>query len=112
MKLPNPERAVVEREKIVGYLLNAAHPDNGGKAQFFDQLGFRRNEWETLASALRAIAVEAEVAQSLRSPHGQKYVILGQIESPAGKSTMVKTIGIADSGLEVARLVTAYPHES
>ena len=29
MKLPNAERAVVEREKIADYLLNPAHPDNG-----------------------------------------------------------------------------------
>ena len=32
MKLPNAENAVVEREKIADYLLNPAHPDNGGKA--------------------------------------------------------------------------------
>jgi len=35
MNLPNAGEAVVEREKIVGYLLNPAHPDNGGKAEFF-----------------------------------------------------------------------------
>jgi len=40
MKLPNAERAVVDREKIEEYVLNAAHPDNGGKAAFFLALGF------------------------------------------------------------------------
>ena len=39
MKLPNAEKAVVERTKITDYLLNAAHPDNGGKAEFFGGLG-------------------------------------------------------------------------
>ena len=38
------------------------------------------------------------------------YVIVGRIESPGGKSPLVKTIWIVDSGLETARLVTAYPH--
>jgi hypothetical protein len=52
MKLPNSHLAIIEREKICEYLLNAAHPDNGGKALFFIALGFSREEWLTLASAL------------------------------------------------------------
>ena len=46
MKLPNADKAVVEREKVEDYLLDAAHPDNGGKAQFFERFGFHRNEWK------------------------------------------------------------------
>jgi hypothetical protein len=46
MRLPNATKAIVERKKIVDYLLNPAHPDNGGKAQFFDKLKFRRKEWK------------------------------------------------------------------
>jgi hypothetical protein len=74
MKLPNADKAVVEREKITDYLLNPAHPDNGGKARFFGGLGFRRSEWKTLASAFLALAHKADVAQSMESPHGRKYV--------------------------------------
>ena len=44
MKLPNAHLAVVERAKIVEYLLNPAHPDNGGKAPFFMALGFRPDD--------------------------------------------------------------------
>jgi hypothetical protein len=32
MKLPDADNAIVERQKILAYLLNAAHPDNEGKA--------------------------------------------------------------------------------
>lgn len=32
--------ARVERHKVVDYLLNPAHPDDGGKAQFFESRGF------------------------------------------------------------------------
>lgn len=42
MKLPNAIQAAVTREKIADYLFNPAHPDNGGKADFFKQLGFHR----------------------------------------------------------------------
>ena len=43
MKLPDADKAIVSREKAADYLLNPAHPDNGGKAEFFTRLGFRRD---------------------------------------------------------------------
>jgi hypothetical protein len=52
MKLPNSHLAIIGREKICEYLLNAAHPDNGGKGLFFFVLGFSREEWLRLANAL------------------------------------------------------------
>ena len=70
MKLPNAQRALVEQEKIVEYLLNLAHPDNGGKASFFQALGFNRNDWRTLAAVLRKLAETSDVAKSIESTHG------------------------------------------
>ena len=112
MKLPNAEKVAVKREKIADYLLNSAHPDNGGKAAFFEKLGFRRREWKTLAKALQTLAVQTEVTTSTESPHGRKYVIVGRVESPAGHAAVVQTIWIVDKGQDVARLVTAYPHKA
>jgi len=112
MKLPKAVKTVVERGKIVNYLLNPAHPDNGGKEEFFEKLGFRRAAWKALAEALQTMAVRTDVAQSVKSPHGQKHVIVGRIDSPTGKSPMVRTIWIVDRGTNVARLVTAYPHQT
>ena len=70
MRLPNARLALVAREKIADYLLNAAHPDNGGKAEFFASLGFRREEWELLARAFRGLATATEVMARLESAHG------------------------------------------
>ena len=53
MKMPKADLAVVHGEKITEYLLNPAHPDNGGKAVFFLKLGFTWDERQTLAAALR-----------------------------------------------------------
>ncbi len=111
MKLPNADKAMVEREKVRDYLLDPAHPDNGGKAQFFERLGFRRSEWEILADAFLALAHKAEVTHGMKSPHGQKYVIVGRLESPSGRVVSVQTIWIMDKSLDVARLVTAYRHK-
>jgi hypothetical protein len=52
MKLPNADNAVVEREKIVGYLLNSAHRYGTSKARFFAGFGFHPQKWEQLAQAL------------------------------------------------------------
>jgi hypothetical protein len=112
MKLPHANRAVVERGKIVDYLLNAAHPDNGGKAKFFAGLGFRRDNWKELAEAFVKVATESAVASTEESPHGRKYVIIANAKSLVGKAAIVQTIWIVDRGFDMPRLVTAYPVES
>ena len=110
MKIPNAERCVVDRQKIVDYLLNGSHPENGGKAEFFAALGFDADNWETLASAFRQLAVSAEVSQSVQSMHGQKFVVDGHIKSATGRAVGVRTVWILDVGSEVPRLVTGYPN--
>ena len=123
MKLPNADNTVVERDKIVTYLLNAGHPDNGGKAQFFEGLGFQRDRWETLVAALRKLARAATVtlystagqaSSGTRSPNRETLMrgtIVGKIESPSGRVAMVQTIWIVERGADMPRLVTAYPYE-
>ncbi len=74
MNLPNADLAVVEHEKITQYLMNSAHPDNGGKAAFFSNLGFSERAWQTLASALLAIASSFPMTKSMESTHGIKYI--------------------------------------
>jgi hypothetical protein len=111
MKLPNALSAVVEREKITEYLLNPAHPDNGGKAPFFIALGFERENWEAFADALRRLASNGRVSKYMETAHGKKYIVDGTLESPTGKIPLVRTVWIINKDAEVARLVTAYPHE-
>ena len=111
MKLPNSHLALVEREKIAEYLLNTEHLDNGGKALFFISLGFTRAEWFTLANALMKVAHETEIAISMESSHGIKYIVDGRMSTPSGKSPTVRTVWIVDKGNERPRLVTAYQCE-
>jgi hypothetical protein len=111
MKLPGADKIMVEREKIVEYLLNPLHPDNGGKARFFQDLGFERNDWQSLAAALIKACENHPVSKTMASPHGMKYVVDVRIETPGVKRPMVRTIWIVDLGLDRPRLVTAYPRE-
>ncbi len=111
MKLRHAHLAVVERHKIVDYLLNSAHPDNGGKAQFFESLGFSAGVPELLIEALRAVARDGEVVESVESAHGEKHVVDGPLlsQTDSSQSRMVRTIWIVDRVLKAPRLVTAYP---
>jgi hypothetical protein len=109
MQVPHADAAVVSQEKIVGYLLNPLHPDGAGKALFFRRLGFRAEQWEALAAALRDLATRSEVISRVDSKHGAKYIIDGLVDTPSGRTANVRTVWIIDAGEETPRLVTAYP---
>jgi hypothetical protein len=111
LNLPNAHLAIVDRQKITEYLLNPAHPDNGGKAKFFLRLGFTAEQWQVFAEALRRLAASFPVMDLVESLHGIKYIVIGRIETPFGKSPSVRTVWIVDKGNDKPRLVTAYPGE-
>jgi hypothetical protein len=72
LKLRNAHLAVVERSKVVDYLLNAAHPDNRGKARFFAALGFEIEHPERLMTSLQAVAKDGDAVEIAQSVHGEK----------------------------------------
>ncbi len=119
MTLPNAHLAFVEQGKIVAYLLNPTHPDNGGKAAFFQMLGFEIDRWFEFSTALRELALAGTVTKTVESIHGSKYIVEGRIEAPSGRSAMVVSVWIVDCvgdcvvdrESEAPRLVTAYPRE-
>ena len=98
MKLPQVEKLVVEQEKVAEYLLNGAHPDNGGKAAFFLACDFHRADWALLAGALRQVAVWGDVVTRVSTAHGTKYVVDGRMETPSGRTVLVRTVWIVDLG--------------
>lgn len=111
MKLRNAHLATIDRSKVLDYLLNEAHPDNGGKARFFALLGFSREDPEHLIHALRDIAQHGEIVSSVESVHGQKHVVDGwlSVHTQEWRQWPIRTVWIIDRGAEAPRLVTAYP---
>jgi hypothetical protein len=67
MKLPNALSAVVEREKVVDYLLNRTHRYGASKAEFFFKYGFLLDKWEVLAQACWNTA-KSMTSSTLRKP--------------------------------------------
>ena len=111
VKLPNGNLASVEQKKVVEYLLNREHPDNGGKAEFFIGMGFDPRDWEAFAAAIRHLALTASVISTVESSHGKKYIVDGPIYRSSGSERLVRSVWIVDAGETVPRLVTAYPRE-
>jgi hypothetical protein len=111
VKLRNPHLAIVDRRKVLDYLLNEAHPDNGGKARFFGLLGYSREDPDPLVRALQDVAEHGDVVSSAESAHGQKYVVDGLMSGHTQESRQwsIRTVWIIDRGVDAPRLVTAYP---
>jgi hypothetical protein len=112
MKLPNANVALVEREKITGYLLDSSHRFGVSKARFFMQFGFRVEDWETLAEAFREHARQHEVSKEIATGFGSRYEIDAEIDAPDGRRPRIRTVWQLDHGQIAPRLITAYPLEA
>ena len=112
MKLPNAHVGRVDKEKVVGYLLCASHPDGRAKARFFARFGFSVSEWWVFADALKEHGLVNEVVKVLESDWGKRYIVDGELSAPDGRKPRVRTVWIVERGQVTARLVTAHPLEA
>ena len=112
MKLPNPDTLIVERDKIADYLLNAAHRYGASKASFFAEFGFRIENWEQLADALREHGRTHEVTSQQETGFGPRYAVEGELNTPTGRRPRVRTVWQMDKGTIAPRLISAYPLEA
>lgn len=110
MGLPNLDRAQIPPAKLRDYLLNPEHPVGRAKARFFTALGFSRERWADLHAALFAHAALGEVTAEPVGRFGQKFVVRGTIEGPAGAAP-VRAVWIQVLDTEGPSFVTAYPEE-
>ena len=109
MKLPNADKAVVEREKIADYLLNPTHRYGASKARFFSGFGFSAAKWKELAEALRLHAQTHEAKRVRETGFGPRYEVEGKLRAADGRSPRVRAVWQMDEGSIAPRLITAYP---
>jgi hypothetical protein len=107
MMLPEFASAVVPEQKIVAYLLSFNHPDGHAKAQFFSRFGFRADQWQIFADALKQHVAAYEVATLDVTPFGTRYVIEGALVTPDGRNPGVRTVWFIAIGETIPHLV---PH--
>ncbi len=110
MQLPNGTHAYVQPNKLTGYLLSEVHDIGKAKAKFFRELGFNKVNPIDLEKALLNLAKTQAVHEIIETVHGTKYVIIGSIETPLGKTVTILTVWIVDNGEDSPRFVTARPY--
>jgi hypothetical protein len=109
MKLPNADSAIIERKKVVEYLLALDHSSGRSKARFFTGVGFSGRHWQELADALRKHAQDGTVTDTESNAYGQKYVVEGPLGCPGGRQPRIRSVWFITNGQVAPRLVTAYP---
>jgi hypothetical protein len=107
--LPNADRAFVAPRKITHYLLAHDHPKGGAKAAFFESFGFAMDRWQELSEALLAHAAANPVVAVHSTSSGTKYEISGPLPAPDGRTPIVKSVWIIDTGSTAPRFITAVP---
>jgi hypothetical protein len=108
-QLPNVEAATIPRNKLENYLLDLGHPIGGGKAKFFLHFGFRRENWQTLADAVRLHARQNPAAKSMTDADGIVYLVEGPLETPSGRRPRVRAVWLMETGELAPRFISAYP---
>jgi len=83
--------------------------DGSGKARFFSRFGFRVEEWEVFARALRKHGREHAVSVSVQSAHGTRHSVDDALETPDGRNPEVRTVWILTKHSRAPRLITAHP---
>src|SRR5262245_60362520 len=109
MKLPNADRLIVEREKILEYLLNPVHRYGAAKERFLTAFGFRPDSWQILADALREHGRTREIVRTYETGFGPRFIVEGELNTPDARRPRVRSVWQFDDGTIAPRLITAYP---
>jgi hypothetical protein len=96
------------QRKISDYLLSHTHLVGSSKSRFFKAHGYNQSNISALEHGLLRIASKGRLVQSVSSPHGYKYVIDGEFDTPRGTAVTVRTIWIIEADSK-PRFITAYP---
>jgi len=108
MRLPNPDQAVVDIEKLRHYCLSAEHPRGRHKARVFAaRLGLTAGDAELLRDTLLDAARTCDAAMGEKDGFGQRYVVEFIMNGPAGRAR-IHGIWIVRREETFARFVTCY----
>ena len=109
MKLPNADKARIDKTKITEYLLSKSHPDGCNKAYFFCQFGFTVENWEIFAQSLHKHAIDNDVTKTVESKYGSRYSTESTLVTPDGRNPEVRSTWILEKHSTIPRLITAHP---
>ena len=108
MRMPNPDRAVVDIEKLRDYCLNTAHPRGRHMARvFLASLGLTADGAEQLPDSLLAAACSEAAVPAEWDDYGRRYVVDFAMSGPTG-SALLRSSWIIRRGENFPRLTSCY----
>jgi hemerythrin-like domain-containing protein len=108
MKLPNPERAIVNIAKLRGYCLSVEHRRGQHKARVFaTALGITTEHAEELQTALLNAAQTYEATPTEHDTYGQRYVLDFTL-ARQGRQATIRSSWIIRRGEDFPRLTSCY----
>jgi len=107
--LPNKEKCIVQKDKIISYILNENHDIGKSKARFFQSFGFSTDSYEILQTALIEHGQNRPIIKSNDIGYGPKYTVQCSINTPSGEQPCIESVWIIEPGSDGPRLITAYP---
>ncbi len=108
MKLPNPECAVVDIDKLRNYCLNPEHRRGCHKARVFAaSLGLTAADAQYLREALLAAARENDAVPAEHDEYGKRYVVDFMASGPSGQA-MVRSSWIVRRDEDFPRMTSCF----
>ena len=112
-RLPYVEKARVDAGKFSDYSMDPEHPQNEGKWQAFDQLGYDVNTAAGRSNAAQQVSeqVQAQLGDSpavldRQTKYGPRWRVETEIVGPNGRHATVVTVWQYDEAGDVPRLIT------
>jgi hypothetical protein len=108
MKLPNGDRAIVDKRKLSEYCLNLDHPRGRHKARVFGAvLGLTTDDADELRQVLLANAAPGDVRPLGADRYGERYVLDFDVAG-GQRAGRIRSSWIIRHGDDVPRLITCY----
>ena len=108
MKLPNPDKAIIDSQKLTGYCLNRSYPDEKHKARVFKSvLKLDVSNVDELRAFLLEPVARYDAIPEKQNQYGQKYIIDFPITRNE-KTATIHSVWIVRNQEGFPRLVTCY----
>ena len=108
MQIPNPDRAVVDVEKLRRYCLSRSHPRGRHKARVFASvLGLAAVDAESLRSALLEAVLHSNAAPGEKDGYGQRFVLDFEMSTPRA-TARIRSAWIVRTGEDFPRFLTCF----
>ena len=107
--LPNHEKAIIPKEKLVDYALNMQHPIGKDKAIAFEKaLGYNQSNYEKLIDNVKRNIPNYNAVHKGSNEYGEKYEILMTLFGENKKYANVKTGWIVEKETNQTKLTSLY----